>query len=323
MNFEADIIAQMEAMSLSADDKLRWRPILMFAALRVSKPGKVLNAMQKVDPNVFQGRSMPAAITAVRRMLNETRSQMDLPNLPVSETQKENPKKNRPGKPTDDQLEKYRIAHCLPWIQQNGGEPRPEQLADFNWDLKPFPPKSYSTHEATLEPQQPSQTAPAIQSNLNPPEFSPSRSPRISAESCVEEPEGEEPILTKTSAARPTEQYSRVPIMPPEVAEILAEAPSFEILPFGKSQAEFAALLEPIFDRREAFLRRIKKACEPLPTIRFSEIFQAEVAKIPKSDLHEYATAYADLFVIYRTDNVFIDRWKDALFEGKREFESQ
>ena len=121
---------------------MRWRPILMFAALRVSKPGKVLNAMQKVDPNVFQGRSMPAAITAVRRMLNETRSQMDLPNLPVSETQKENPKKNRPGKPTDDQLEKYRIAHCLPWIQKNGGEPRPEQLADFNWDLKPYPPKS-------------------------------------------------------------------------------------------------------------------------------------------------------------------------------------
>ena len=142
MNFEADIIAQMEAMSLSADDKLRWRPILMFAALRVSKPGKVLNAMQKVDPNVFQGRSMSAAMTAVRRMLNETRSQMGLPNLPVSETQKENPKKNRPGKPTDAQLEKYRIAHCLSWIQKNGGEPRLDQLADFSWDLKPCPHES-------------------------------------------------------------------------------------------------------------------------------------------------------------------------------------
>jgi hypothetical protein len=142
MNFEDQIQAQMHAMFLCSDDKLRWRPILMFAALRVSKPGKVLNAMQAVDPTVFQGRSMPAAITAVRRMLNEIRSQMGLPNLPVSETQKENPKKNRPGKPTDAQLDEYRKAHCLPWIQKNGGEPRPEQFADFNWDLKPYPPKS-------------------------------------------------------------------------------------------------------------------------------------------------------------------------------------
>lgn len=145
MKLEDHIQAQMHAMFLCSDDNLRWRPILMFAVLRVSKPGKVLNAMQAVDPTAFQGRSISAALTALRRMLNETRSQMGLPNLPVSETQKENPKKNRPGKPTDSQLEKYRIAHCLPWIQQNGGEPRPEQLADFNWDLKPYPPKSGSS----------------------------------------------------------------------------------------------------------------------------------------------------------------------------------
>jgi hypothetical protein len=144
MNFEDQIQAQMHAMLLCSDDNLRWRPILMLAALRVTKPGKVLNAMQAVDPAVFQGRSMPAAITAVRRMLSETRSQMRLPNLPVSETQKDNPKKDRPGKPTDAQLEQYRITHCLTWIQKNGGEPRPEQLADFSWDLKPYPPKSSS-----------------------------------------------------------------------------------------------------------------------------------------------------------------------------------
>ena len=149
MSFLEDIRAQTEAVwILDMNDTLRWRGTLVTAVLRVSKPGKVLTAMQSVQPTVFTGKTKEAAITAIRRMLNETRSKMGLPNLPVSETQKENPKKNRPGKPTDAQLEEYRIAYCLPWLEKNAGEPRLEQLSDMTWDLKPYPPQFGSAQAA-------------------------------------------------------------------------------------------------------------------------------------------------------------------------------
>ena len=149
MSFLEDIRAQTEAAwILDMNDTLQWRGTLVTAVLRVSKPGKVLTTMQSVQPTVFTGKTKKAAITAIRRMLNETRSKMGLPNLPVSETQKENPKKNRPGKPTDAQLEEYRIAYCLPWLEKNAGEPRLEQLSDMTWDLKPYPPQFGSAEVA-------------------------------------------------------------------------------------------------------------------------------------------------------------------------------
>ncbi|MEO8615909.1 MAG: hypothetical protein ABI600_12270 [Luteolibacter sp.] len=153
MNFENDIKAQMDAMILCSDDTLRWRAILMFAVLRVSKPGKILDAIQCISPTAFSKKSKIAAITDIRRMLAKIRTKMGLPtDLPVSQTQKENPKKMRPGKPTDAQLEEYRIACCLPWIEQNGGYPRPEQIADILWDLKPYPLALESTTPSNKNP---------------------------------------------------------------------------------------------------------------------------------------------------------------------------
>jgi len=140
MNYLEDLRTQTEAMHICVDDAQRWRGILVNAVLLVSKPGKVLGVMQKVDPTAFQAKSRATAVASIRSMLKVTRSKMGLHvELPVSQTRKQNPKKNRPGKPTDVQLEEYRLAHCVPWIKKNGGLPRFEQLSDPMWDLKPFP----------------------------------------------------------------------------------------------------------------------------------------------------------------------------------------
>ena len=137
MSYSDDIDAQSEAL-LATDSMLRWRPVLMDAVLRMRKPSAVVATMIAVDPLVFDGKSTKAAIAKTRRLLEQTRLKMGLEEpLPTSECEKINPGKNRPGKPTDLQLEEYRQLYCVPWIEQNGGFPRKHQLADLGWDQRP------------------------------------------------------------------------------------------------------------------------------------------------------------------------------------------
>jgi hypothetical protein len=132
---------QTEAMRVCQNNILRWRGVLVRAALDMSKPGQMLAAMRRVESQVYEGKTKSAAVTAIRRMLKETRVKMGLPaGLPASPIKTTDPKKIRPGKPTDAQLREYRDKYCLPWLAANHGYPRPEQLSDLDWDLRPYPP---------------------------------------------------------------------------------------------------------------------------------------------------------------------------------------
>jgi len=153
MSYSDDIDAQAEAL-LATDSMLRWRPTLMSAVLRMKKPSEVVATMKAVDPLFFAGKSAKAAIAKTRRLLQQTRLRMGLEvPLPTSACEKNNPGKNRPGKPTDAQIEEYRRLYCVPWIEQNGGFPRRQQLIDLGWDQRPQLPQ--------LEPQdQPKKSVP-------------------------------------------------------------------------------------------------------------------------------------------------------------------
>lgn len=132
---------------------------------------------------------------------------------------------------------------------------------------------------------------------------------------------------TTTASPRNKEAIlrSRVPApnhLPPDIVKILGEAPDWEDLPFGKNQIDFDSMVEPIFERREDFLKEAKKACQTIPLINFADIFQSHVDLLPRNVIDEFVTGYADLYVIFRSDTVLSSRWRDGLFEGKDEFES-
>ncbi len=165
MNRSEEIDAQLQALLHAQDDLLRWRPILMTSILDMLRPSRVLAAIRSVDPNSFLGKAKKstlkksnrqvrnprdtAALTAVRRMLKKTRVKMGFPaELPVSSGKKS--ENGSSGKPTDEQLERFRVEHCIPWLKKNSGYPRREQLIDPSWDLHPFPPKPTRPTHATV-----------------------------------------------------------------------------------------------------------------------------------------------------------------------------
>lgn len=127
MNLLETVNHQMEAYSRVTTELLKWRPILVYSVLQVTPPSLIFKAMKETD----EACRKPSE-SGLRQLLADTARQMGLQELPKGG--------ESGGRPSAESCERYRREQAAPWILANGGMPRPEQLADPFWDLRPQRP---------------------------------------------------------------------------------------------------------------------------------------------------------------------------------------
>jgi hypothetical protein len=127
MNLIETVNLQMEAYFRVTTELLKWRPILVYSVLQVTPPSLIFKAMKETD----EACRKPSE-SGLRQLLADTARQMGLQELPKGG--------ESGGRPSAESCERYRREQAAPWILANGGMPRPEQLADPFWDLRPQRP---------------------------------------------------------------------------------------------------------------------------------------------------------------------------------------
>lgn len=146
MNYIESVNAGLAAFHRATEAMLSSRTILVLSVLQMKPRAEVAKALAEVEP---EGRK-PSDSTVGREIARTTR-QMGLPELPTEE---------KGGRPSFETRDNYKREHCAKWIAANGGMPRVEQLADPNWDLKPYPPAISSARPALMVETATAATAP-------------------------------------------------------------------------------------------------------------------------------------------------------------------
>jgi hypothetical protein len=126
MNSQEAVNEGIAAFRRATTNGLASRTILVLSVLDVTPRAEVAKALADVD----SAGKTPSAST-IRRSIGRTTRQMGLPALPTGE---------KGGRPSFEICDAYKREHCARWIAANGGMPRNEQLADPNWDLRPYRP---------------------------------------------------------------------------------------------------------------------------------------------------------------------------------------
>jgi hypothetical protein len=279
MNALETVAIHIAAYNRAVDEELKWRTILVLAVLDAAPPLRILAAFKQLDPLYQPSKS------SLRRLVANTRRRMGLPELPK--------KSERGGRPTEDIYQKYRFEHSARWIRENGGRPRPEQLVDPNWDLRPQRPA------ASQEPAAPHQ-----------PDANPKPRHRTTAAPVQPTPELDTEHLGQGSGTMDFIDFSK--------------APANERLPgSGVKATEYEIEIGKIFNRRADFLddaHAAAKAGLPDPVVR-NQTFHDLVTGLPKDDLNWYAFRRADLAVILlNDDHPGAGNWLRAIQKAKAAF---
>jgi hypothetical protein len=124
MNSQEAVNEGIAAFRRATTNSLASRTILVLSVLDVTPRAEVAKALTDVD----SAGKTPSDST-IRRSIARTTRQMGLPALPTGE---------KGGRPSFEVCDAYKREHCARWIAANGGMPRNEQLADPNWDLRPY-----------------------------------------------------------------------------------------------------------------------------------------------------------------------------------------
>lgn len=126
MNCQEAVNEGIAAFRRATANNLASRTILVLSVLDVTPRAEVAKALADVDST-----SKTPSDSTIRRNISRTTRQMGLPDLPTGE---------KGGRPSFEVCSAYKREHCARWIAANGGMPRNEQLADPNWDLRPYRP---------------------------------------------------------------------------------------------------------------------------------------------------------------------------------------